>query len=258
MAHSSPGKRDSNPVEDSGVANAGEEQQEQKQHHFPADSFRKSSDRLISHVMKEVLQAEQHQQQEKPQQLHQQHTNGSNSTTANEGSATGEAGHRTPSSMRVRRKQQQQQETNNNQPPSPLLPSFGHASPIGNSTHFTVKSAAATAVAVTDVSVDEEEEYNAGIEDSDDDTWLSPTAGRGYRSRTTSGVSEFNWDDSEDLVKPSEGLSPSLRAVHATAVEVMRRSSRIFESVGERETDVFNVFGGAVDMAVSLLSSRCK
>lgn len=68
---------------------------------------------------------------------------------------------------------------------------------------------------------------SASGDDEDDDLWLSPTA---HSARSVdSGGSEFNWDED---AKPSELLSPALRGVHATAVEVMRRSTRMLETFG--------------------------
>lgn len=66
--------------------------------------------------------------------------------------------------------------------------------------------------------------YNSALDDSDYDHWLSPTARKG-----SAEGSDFDWDN----VSQGDELSPTLRGVHATAVEVMRRSLSMLESPGQ-------------------------
>lgn len=63
------------------------------------------------------------------------------------------------------------------------------------------------------------------LDDSDEDHWLSPTARQG----SDGGYSDFDWDDAQ----PTEDLSASIRGVHATAVDVIRRSLSLLESPGQ-------------------------
>lgn len=100
---------------------------------------------------------------------------------------------------------------------------------------ITVAATAAAGAVVLDN--DDAEDFldaDTVLSDDDDEHWLSPTAVGHYGGGAgtgSDGDSEFTWD--EDSIRPSEAVTPALRGVHATAVEVMRRSSRMFETLGK-------------------------
>lgn len=179
-----------------------------------------SADQLCSNVRNALQQGEQQRQQEQDELQREQQ-------------------HQTPA-MRDSRQQQQQQATADSINPTPntttrTLPvSLFIDDPTSPVAPNKVASTAAAGAVVLDDDDAEEFLYADTILSDDDEHWLSPTAVGHYGGGSgmgSDGGSEFTWD--EDSIKPSEALTPALRGVHAAAVEVMRRSSRMFETLGK-------------------------